>query len=175
MRRASLFIPLLLAGLGLAQLAAPPAPGRPEILGAARDVMRQAHYATFITVSEDGQPQARVLDPSDPDADFTVWLGTRRVTRKVAQVQKNPRATLFYFDKGSASYVSLIGSAKVVSDPAEKERHWQPRWAPFYPGGPADKDFVLIRFAPRTLEIVSPARDLPNDPQTWRPVVLELR
>lgn len=175
MKRHLPILPALLAGIALAQPAPTAAQARSEIISAAREVMKEAHFATFITLGEGGQPQARVLDPSEPDADLTVWLGTNLVTRKVAQIQKNPRATLFYFDKASTSYVSLLGSAQLVSDPLEKQRHWQAQWASYFPQGAKDPNFVLIRFVPRTLEAVSLTHKLMNDPHTWRPVTLELK
>jgi general stress protein 26 len=170
-------IVLLVAGsrLAVAQQASPAPRDRAQVLSAARDVMRQAHFTTLITISEDGQPQARVVDPSDPDADLTVWIGTNPSTRKVAQLRKNSRATLFYFDRATQSYVTLLGSASLVTDSTEKERHWQSQWAPFYPQGPRSTNLILIRFTPRTLEIVSAPHKLRNDPQTWRPVVLALK
>jgi general stress protein 26 len=154
----------------------PPAvPDRAQVLGAARDVMKQARYASLITIGADGQPQARIVDPAAPGDDLTVWIATNPATRKVAQLKKNSRATLFYFDRAIESYVTLLGSASIVTNGAEKERNWQPQWAPHYPEGPRSASVVLMRFTSRTLEIVSAPHKLQGDPKTWRPVVLELK
>jgi general stress protein 26 len=153
----------------------PAAPDRAQVLSAARDVMKQARYASLITVAADGTPQVRIMDPSDPDADLTVWIATNPASRKVGQLRTNSRATLLYFDRASESYVSLLGSASLLTDPAERERHWQSKWAPHYPDGPRATSHMLIRFTPRTLEIVSTPHKLQGDPKTWRPVVLELK
>jgi general stress protein 26 len=153
---------------------APPAPGRAQVLGAAREVMKQARYATLITIDAGGQPQARVMDPADPDADLTVWIATNPSSRKVGQLRRSSRATLLYFDRATESYVTLVGAATLQNDPAEKERHWQAKWAPHYPDGPRANSHMLIRFTPRTLEIVSAPHKLQGDPKTWRPVVIDL-
>jgi len=153
----------------------PPVPDRAQVLSAAREVMKQARYASLITIAADGQPQARIVDPAGPGPDLTVWIATNPATRKVAQLRRNSRATLFYFDRATESYVTLLGSATLVTDPTEKARHWQPQWAPHYPEGPRSRQLTLIRFTPRTLEIVSAPHKLQGDPKTWRPVVLELR
>lgn len=62
-----------------------------------------------------------------------------------------------------------------MTNAAEKERYWQPQWAPHYPEGPRSATVTLIRFRPRTLEIVSAPHKLQGDPKTWRPVVLKLK
>jgi general stress protein 26 len=159
---------------GRAQPAAAPPPDRAQILRAARDVMASARYATLVTVADDGEPQARIVDPAGPDSALTVWIGTNASTRKVEQLRKNPRTTLLYFDTQSESYVTLIGTATIVTDDSEKARHWQEKWAPFYPGGAKSPILALIRFVPRRLEIVSSARGMKSDPRTWRPVILDL-
>ena len=137
--------------------------------------MKQAHYCTLVTIGEEGQPQARIVDPSEPDQGFVVWLGTKNVTRKVAQLRKDSRATLLYFDRATLSYVTLLGGAILVSDPVEKEKHWQAQWAPFYREGFKSPDLLLIRFTTRSLEIVSGSHKLVNDPQTWRPITVEFK
>jgi general stress protein 26 len=149
-------------------------PERAAVLSAARAVMTQAHFTTLITIGDTGQPQARVLDPSEPDSDFTVWLGTNPLSRKVAQLRHNPMATLSYFDRSTLSYVTLLGSATLVPDQATKDKHWQASWAPFYPQGSKSANFALLRFTPTSLEIVSLSHKLYNDPQTSRPVIVTL-
>jgi hypothetical protein len=42
------------------------------VIAAAKDVMRTARYSTLLTIGDDGQPQARSVDPFAPGADFTI-------------------------------------------------------------------------------------------------------
>ena len=73
------------------------------VMAAAIDVMQKAVYCTFITIGEDGQPQARIVDPTLPDPNLTIWIGTNSLTRKVNQIRRDPRVTLLYFHAASAS------------------------------------------------------------------------
>ena len=136
--------------------------------------MQAARYCTFVTIDEQGQPRARVVDPFPPEADMTVWMATKAATRKVAQLRKNPRATLLCFDGARKGYVTLLGRAAVVEDPAEKARRWKPEWKDFYDDGNRGADYLLIRLKPSRLEILSPADGLGNDPRTWLPISLDL-
>ena len=146
---------------------------RPAIMAAATDIVQKAHYCTFITIGEDGQPQARMVDPLAPDAAFTIWIATNPLTRKVDQLRRNPRATLSCFDSASSSYVTILGRGELVSDAAEKERHWKKDWSAVYPNGARGNDVVLIRLTPSRLEIVSESRGMIGDPKTWLPLSIE--
>lgn len=150
------------------------APSRAEILAAAEAVMHGARYATFITLDEAGHPQARIVDPFAPEKDMAVWVATNARSRKVAQVEANPRATLIYFDAARESYVSLLGTAEIVRDPAERAARWKEEWAEFYDDRHRGDDYLLIKVTPARLEIVSEALGMRNDPETWRPVTLDL-
>jgi len=165
-------IPTILQAQQAQGVSAPP--DRVTVIKAAKEVMTKARYCALITIGDDGQPQARVVDPFFPEDDMTVWLATSPATRKVAQIVKDPRVTLFYFDTGTQGYVTVLGKAELIRDPAEKAKQWKEEWASFYKDKNRGDDYMLIRVKPRRLEIVSYAHGLANDPQTWRPVMLEL-
>lgn len=165
-----------LAVLGCAALlTGPPAVAldRATVLKAAREVAEKARYATFITIGPDGQPHARIVDPLGPDEDFNLWVGTNPLTRKVAEIAKDPRVTVSFFDPAGPAYVTIVGTARLVLDPAEKAKHWKGAWAPFYKNEHRGADFTLIDVVPRRLEIVSEGHGLFNEPLTWRPVSIE--
>ena len=151
-----------------------PRPDRVQVLAAAADLMQAARYCTFVTIDEEGQPRARMVDPFPREKDMTVWMATKAATRKVAQIRKNPRATLLCFDGAKKGYVTLLGTAAIVDDPAEKARRWKPEWKDFYDDENRGKDYILIRLKPTRLEVLSPAHGLGNDPRTWLPPSLEL-
>lgn len=148
--------------------------GRAQIVKTAAELMQAARYCTFATVDDEGQPRARVVDPFPPEPDMTVWMATKAATRKIAQLRKNPKATLLCFDPARKGYVSLLGTAAPVEDPAEKARRWKPEWKAFYDDENRGPDYMLIRMKPSRLEILSPADGLGNDPRTWLPISLEL-
>ncbi len=142
------------------------------VLDAARATIAAAKFCFLITV-ESGQPQARLVNPFDPEADMTVWMGTNRKTRKVEQIRKNSRVTLAYPDIPGMGYVTLVGRARLVHSIEERRRRWKPEWAGFYPGGPEGDTYMLIEFKPERIEVMSVARKIASDPLAWRPAILE--
>lgn len=151
----------------------PARPDRPVLLKAAREVMEKARYCALVTNAESGYPQARAIDAFAPEADMTVWIATNPVTRKVAEVKKDPRVTLYYYEPAGPGYVTLQGRATVVADPAEKAKRWKEDWAAFYKDKNRGDDYVLLRVTPVRLEVVSYGHGLLNDPASWRPLAVE--
>ena len=148
-------------------------PSRSQVIDAARSVIRDARYATFVTIDASGQPQARIVDPATPDTDMTIWIATNPLTRKVADVRRDGRVTLLYFNAPASEYVSVIGTASLVTDTTTRQRHWKADWAPFYRAGPRGPDYVLIQVKPRRLEVVSAKHNVNSDPRTWKPTIVD--
>lgn len=161
------------ATLLLAAQATPPS--RDAILKAARAIAGEARYATLVTIDPSGQPHSRIVDPFPPDPDFAIWIGTHAATRKLAHIAANPRVTLLYFDPPRQHYVSVLGSATIVRERAERLRRFKPEWKGFYANGAEGDDYVLITITASRLEVVAESLGMTNDPATWRPVTLDLK
>ena len=145
-----------------------------RVLDAARALVASEDWCTLVTVGPDGHPRARVMDPFDPESDWTVWLATNARSRKVVEIGNDSRATLHWADPGGSGYVSLYGNAEIVTDPAERAARWKEEWATFYKDRNRGDDYVLIRFVPFRLEVVSYGDGLEGDPATWAPVGIDL-
>ncbi len=150
------------------------APAPAQIRAAAIDIMKAARQCTLVTIGEDGHPQARIVEPLIA-ADGAVWIATNALTRKVREIKRDPRVTLTFFNAAGGEYVTVLGTATPVTDPARKAAHWRAEWKPFYKDEHRGGDFMLFEVRPHRLEISSPRRKLDNDPTTWLPVILDLR
>jgi len=135
--------------------------------------MSDARFCTLVTIGELGQPQARIVDPLEPNAALAVYIATNPLSRKVAEIRKDPRVTLVYFDAARSAYVTLIGRADEVP-PAEKAAHRKKDWDTFFPAGKPEA-FTLYRIVPSRVEVVSARDGLSGDPSTWRPEIVELK
>lgn len=145
---------------------------RPPLEETARRIVRAVPYPTFITNDSAGRPQARTVQPVLPDASWAVWFATNPRTRKVGEIERDPRVVLHYFDQGTLSYVALHGRARVVRDRATKAAHWVKEWDAFYPD--RDASVVLIAVDAERLEIVSSTLGVSGDAATWRPPTVTL-
>ncbi|MEQ1923114.1 MAG: pyridoxamine 5'-phosphate oxidase family protein [Pyrinomonadaceae bacterium] len=146
------------------------------LLESARSLMIADKYAALITVDDDGIPRARTvvtqlgtLDLTRPDKGLTVWILTRRSTRKIEQIKKNPKVTLYYNDDAKESYVTLMGTATIYTDPnnPEAKKFYTDEQAKyFWPD--LKKDFAMISVKPMWMEVlIWPT--IKNHPDNWRP------
>jgi len=133
----------------------------------AREIINNSGNCTLITVGDNGQPRARIMDPFPPQENFIIWFGTNVKSRKVNEIANNNRATVLYFDKTSAAYVSLYGSAEIINEPNLKSKYWKSDWQNFYPNYP--KGYCLIKFTPDYLELISEKHGVTGDSATWKP------
>jgi general stress protein 26 len=140
---------------------------RDQLIATARETMAAARYCALITLDSLGRPQARTLDPFPPDENMVVWLGTNPRTRKVSEIRRHPRVTLYYFDREALAYVAISGIARLVNDPKEKTKHWKDEWKDFYRD--RAKDYFLIAVTPEKLEVVSVKKGMVGDSLTWKP------
>jgi general stress protein 26 len=163
-----IIIPLLLLMVGVdAGAQAPAAPSREAVLKAAREIAAAAGICAVITIDEAGQPQARAIDIFQPDDRFVVWFATNPKSRKVAHITKNPRVTVYCYDTETRSYATVLGRARLVNEPAEKQRRWKKSFEAFWPD--RGEGYLLVEVTPVRVEVSSPSRGVGNDPLTWAP------
>jgi general stress protein 26 len=153
----------------LAQTPGTAAPAPEAIVGAARDLMQAVRYCAVVSVDAAGQPQARTMDVFPPDENMVVWFATNPKSRKVDQIRKNPRVTVHCYDAHAPElgYVSIQGRARLVTDPAEKQRRWKEGWEVHWPN--RDEGYLLVVITPERLEMFSPKHGILADAVTWQP------
>ena len=113
---AGMLLSLGFVTVGAARAEEPAAPpSREKMIAAARELIGTLKYCALITVDANGQPQVRTMNPFPPEDDMSVWMATTTKSRKYAEIQKNPRVTLYYANHAEATgYVSLTGRAVLV-------------------------------------------------------------
>ena len=126
---------------------------RDSLLIAARNIINSSTSHSFITVDENGKPQAREMSPFPPEDNWVIWLGTTQGSRKAKQLQNNPNVIVYYSEPQSWSYVSVAGTARLVNDPVKKIKYWVEGWERYYPD--REKNYILIEVTPVRIEVVS--------------------
>jgi len=164
--------PELLAG-DMAQEKPPVQLSRAELIAAAREIIAGQQYCALITQDEEGRSQARTVNPFAPEEDMAVWIATSTRTRKVQQIRRDPRVTLYYANHAQATgYVAITGRAVLVDDRAEMIRRKRAYWDTAFPGF---KDLVLIKVIPEHMDVLNYRRGAQGDPLTWHAPSVEFK
>jgi general stress protein 26 len=146
---------------------------RAELIVAAREIIASQQYCALITQDEGGRSQARTVNPFPPDENMIVWVATSTLTRKVQQIRRDSRVTLYYADHAKATgYVAITGRAVLVDDRAEMIKRKRAYWDTAFPGF---KNLVLIKVIPEHLDVLNYSRGAQNDPVTWHAPSVEFK
>lgn len=117
----------------------------------------------YLATCEGDQPRVRPVSPI-VEADMSIWVGTRSTSRKVKQIEQNPKVCLAFVQpphsaKGEKVAI-VIGEAKKISNLEEKKRFWR-LWTQVYPvfdlsrvypDGPESNDFCLLKIVVKEIE-----------------------
>ena len=96
------------------------------------------------SVNADGFPRPVPLDKIHSIGYNEVWIVTAADSEKVADFRLNPKAGLSYSFYGDS--VALRGTVEIITDNETRKRMWQEYFINYFPDGPADPNYVLIRF-----------------------------
>ena len=165
MRHATALLTLILTGAGHAAPA--------DIEQAIRAIVAQDPTAALVTVDAHGQPRTRSVDVRPLDDTWTFWIATKPNTRKVAQIRAHEKVTLYFNVDAEGSYVSVMGTARLVDDPVTVARiTWRDDASrrAFWPDFP--QDYLLIEITPQWIEAIGAG--IEADPVTWRPQALQV-
>jgi general stress protein 26 len=140
-------------------------PTREEKLTAALKLMAKDINAALVTVDSEGRPRVRTVEPFSPDDDWTIWVATNPLTRKVTEIGDNNQVALYFDDDDAGTYLAIMGTATIHDDPESKARLKHRLLDVFWPDYP--EGYLLISVKPIWLEIMTP--EIPVDAKTWKP------
>ena len=95
--------------------------------------LKAAEFCFLITLGESGQPQTRLMQPFAPEPDLTIWFGTSPTSRKVQDIQRDPRITLAYEHAQDGAYLTLFGTASIEDDLSLRKQFWREAFSTFWP------------------------------------------
>jgi general stress protein 26 len=107
-------------------------------------LIKTAKFAMLVT-DDAGHLRGRPMAASQDSFDGTLWFFTRASSHKVAEVQGSDRVCVTYAEPSRQDYVSLSGTAALVRDRAEIDKHWSPLLKAWFPDGREDPEIALLR------------------------------
>ena len=77
-----------------------------------------------------------------------------------------------FHDREGTAYVTLLGSAQIERDINKKRKYWREEWIGFIPQGPDGDDYVLVKFIPIRIELMSFGSGILPKPYGLKPAVV---
>jgi general stress protein 26 len=96
-----------------------------QILAAAVRVVTQSFVGLLSTADGDGRPHSRLMGAAPVGAHLgRLYTLTGKTTRKVANIEANPRVCWVFFSPEYADVVTLYGRATVLESPTVTQEVW---------------------------------------------------
>jgi general stress protein 26 len=118
-------------------------------------IMKDNSLHAYLATCDGDQPRVRPVSPIVQE-DMSIWITTYRTSRKVQQIQKNPKICLAFVEQPTGDKAAIvIGEAKIIPNIAEKERVWKlATFDPWehYPNGPDSDEFCLLKIVIKRIE-----------------------
>lgn len=103
--------------------------------------------AFIASVDGEGYPCCKaMLAPRVRDGLRTFYFTTNTSSQRVAHYRRNPKAAVYFCDEANFQGVLLRGTMTVCEDQATKDLIWREGDTEYYPLGPTDPDYCVLRF-----------------------------
>jgi len=121
-------------------------------------LIKNNHYAKLITFGPDGAPRARIMTNLPMGKDMVIWFATGLSTSKIRDIKKNPNVCVFIDDPDDQTNASIVGTVEIVTEKKLLKKFWQEVFGFFFPGGPTDPDYCLLKITPKKVEYLDPGQ-----------------
>jgi general stress protein 26 len=128
--------------------------------------MNEHVLASFATITEDGKPWTRYVVVKADDQ-MNIWFATFKNSRKIQQIDKNPKVHLVLGvsdPQTAVSWLQVEGHAEILEDAETKKIIWYDLLSSIF-SGPDDPNYVACKVTPDRIEHYT--MNLPK-PEIWR-------
>lgn len=123
----------------------------PELREKLWTMMKGIKFA-MLTTDDGGMLRARPMVAAQNGFDGTLWFFTQASSHKVVEAGAGEHVGVTYADAGQQNYVSLSGTAHLVTDKPSIEAHWSEAMRTWFPKGKADPDIALLKIGVEAAE-----------------------
>jgi len=120
------------------------------------ELIKNNRYSKLITFGPDKAPRGRIMTNLPLGKDMVIWFATGLSTSKIKDIKKNPNVGVFVDDPDDMTNASIAGKAEIVTTPGLLKKFWQEPFGFFFPGGPTDPDYCLLKIIPKKVEYLKP-------------------
>lgn len=112
-----------------------------------RGLIKHIGIGMLTTVdNRDGTLRSRPMSTNgEVEFDGDVWFFTYGSAHKVEEIERQPQVNVSFSNPEKQEYVSLTGTAHLVTDRAKIEQLWRPHLKAWFPDGADTPDIALLK------------------------------
>jgi general stress protein 26 len=117
---------------------------RQESIEKVNDLIKDVQIAMLTTI--DGNTlRSRPMQTQEAEFNGDLWFFTSTDTHKTDEIEKDNRVNVAYASPSDNTYVSVSGTASLVSDKEKIEELWNPILKAWFPKGLDDPTLILLK------------------------------
>ncbi|HWT73955.1 MAG TPA: pyridoxamine 5'-phosphate oxidase family protein [Mobilitalea sp.] len=109
-------------------------------------LVENSRDAIVCSIDENGFPNAKTMFRLKNDSLETFWFSTNVSAIRTGHWQQSPEACIYFVDAVDFHGLMLIGKMQVCTDAKTKQAFWKEGDEMYYPLGPTDPDYCILRF-----------------------------
>ena len=102
--------------------------------------------AMACSIDENGFPNAKTMFRRENEGLHTFWFSSNTSAIRTGQWLHQPKACIYFVDAEDFHGLMLTGLMQVCTDNETKLRFWMEGDEQYYPLGPTDPDYCILRF-----------------------------
>jgi len=108
------------------------------------EMIKDIRIAQMVTKDETGRLYARPMAAAQEKFDNELWFFTEANSPKIKEIENDANVLLSYSEPADQNYVSINGTAKIVTDREKIKELWSEYLRTWFPKGKDDPNIALI-------------------------------
>ena len=117
-----------------------------EIKKRSCSLINRSEIALIGTLDDDNYPNIKAMLNLLPEGLDTLWFSTNTSSKRVQQIIKNNKGSVYYVDEKTFEGLMLIGEFEVLNDYESRKKLWRNGFEKYYPEGINDPDYSVLIF-----------------------------
>lgn len=112
------------------------------------EFIKKQKVSFIASVDEDGFPNMKAMFAPRKIEENCFYFTTNTSAMRSQQFMKNPKASIYFFNKGRFKYegIMLTGTMEVLQDDKTKQEIWRAGDTMFYKQGVTDPNYCVLKF-----------------------------
>jgi pyridoxamine 5'-phosphate oxidase len=117
-----------------------------KVIEEINDLVEDTRNIIVCSIGDQGYPNSKAMFKISHDELKTFYFSTNTSSNRTQQFMRNTKACLYFCGKEKVNGLMLVGDMEVLSDNDIKQSFWQDGWEIYYPLGPTDPDYCILKF-----------------------------